>query len=518
MVELAGAAPSFLNIPLTMTDIPAIAAPPTAFAAVPQLKIINGGVAFSAATDGFVRSTVAASQSGAVGVFQLTISGAGVVTAAALFSTGTAAPDNSNTKCFQPGDKVTLKGAASTTDCEIEFETVNCMGAGRKSNAGVEFEMVMCQDSDIIYPAGDDMVALPGSDRFGSGAVLDPFRGVPAFVAAYKKPFPNDISPVEVGDILYMSQNDGTSEVTLGLVTGLTNREGGRYTIKFSPNVALSSDDGTANHPLLAGPYSHTVVAGNAVRQGISVFIKQADRLNGASTANFTELGAFFAAARTQAVTKISYTISNLQYQVKRAFLSEKQVSAEAQGANSSAGITVDIPTLFTQSVNVIKMAGPTNQLISTPNITKALSVLSVPLFQSRQFDLRFNTFAAPADDAESYQYQIGDTVQPERPVDLTGYTATSNNPLWGIQHIVELIKSIESAGYFPTNIKKLGTQFSLGRAFARKGMYFNLKEAGDLSLRMQYGGAVSDDKLVTHFVSHIRSIFINKEGMQVSN
>jgi hypothetical protein len=517
MVELSGAAPSNLNIPLDMADIPAIGGT-HAYAAVPQLKITDPGADFNATTDGHVRSTAVGSISGAVGVFSLTIDATHKhVTAAALYSTGTNA-DDSNTKCFLPGDVVTLKGASSTKDCVLEFESVNCMGQGRKSNPKVEFEMQICTKTDIDYRPTDANMGAEGT--FGNGSVLTPFRFVPHEDAAYKMPFPQEVSPVEVGDILYMSANDGTEEVTLGLVTGLTKGDNNRYVIKFSPNVAVSSDDGAHDNPLLTKPYSHTVVAGNAVRKGISVFVKQSDRVNGASTSLFTHLPGAFPEAIEQAVKKISYTVSNLQYQVKRVFLDEKRVSAEASSANSESGLSVDIPTLFTQMVNVTKMAGPTNQLISVPNITRALSVISVPLLQSRQFDLRFDPFSAPSDDAEEYQYQIGDTVEPQRPVDLTGYTGRvgHSDPLWSVQHILELMKAFEASGYSPTNITRLATQFSIGRAFARKGMFFNLMSAGDLSLRTRYGGEVSDDKLVTHFLSHIRRVFINRDGMQLSN
>jgi len=512
-VESSFSLPSNLHIPLTMTDIPAITGPP-AYTAVPQLIISTGATGWVAADEGYIRCTGTGSISAATGVFHVITVAGGAPTVVELFSTGSEAPDETNTKCFQPGDEVTLTNAAGTT-ATVKFGTnVNGMGYGRKSNVKVEFEMQICTESDITYTSGDAQMGK--AFHFGEGNVLSPFRFVPAYNATYKKPFPDDISPVEVGDILHMENNDGTDPITLGLVTGLCARQGGRYTIKFSPNVKLSKDDASEDHKLLTKPYSHNDVTGNTVRNGISIFVKGSDRINGASTSNFTNLANAFPEARAAAVEQISYTISNLQYQVKRAFLSEKQVQSEIRAINSNSGMVVDIPTLFTQQTNVVKMSGPTSSLISVPNLTKCLSVLSVPLAQSKQYDLRYDAFAGIVDDAESYFYQIGDTLEPERPVDLSGYDG--NNPLWSVQHALEFIKSMESAGYFPTNITRLATRFAIGRAFARRGSYFNLMAVGDLSLRVNYGASVAQDKLFVHYISHLRQIFVNRNGMQVSN
>ncbi len=509
------ALPTNLNIPLTPTDLPEIAGPP-AYAAVPQLTVVVGHGGTQYAPGEYVRVT-SSSISGAVGVIKVvTITGGsatGPIGTAELFSTGTEAPDESNTTSFVPNDELTLAAsAAGGTVAKLKVpHNVNPMGAGRKSNAKVEFLMPICGPTDITYAATNANQGPEGT--FGTNTVLDPLRKVDPYVASYKKPFPTDISPFEVGDRLYMSKVDKSGEVELGLVTGLSILNN-RYAIKFSPNVALSTDDGAQNNPLLTTPFSHTVVSGHAERAGIRIYIKNADRVNGWS--NFAHLGANFAVARTAAAQKVGYTISDMQYQVKRVFLDEKRVAAELAAANGERGVQVDVPTLYSGLVNVTRLTGPSSQLISVPNITKATSVLSVPLAQSKQYDLRFDAYQGINDDSEEYQYQIGDHVEPQRPVDMTPYAG--NNPLWSVQHLMEYIKAYESAGYFPTNITHIGNNLVFGRAFAKKGMFFNLMEAGDLSLKIRYGPSSAQDKLFVHYISHIRSILINRNGMQIFN
>ena len=509
-VEQAYALATPLSIPLNMTDIPAIAGPP-AYAKVEQLTVTTAGTGYVA--NEYV--TVASSSiSGAVGTVKvLTIGASGAVATAEIWATGSPAPDESNFACFVPGDELTLSAAAAGGTAAKLTVPANCnpMGTCRKLNAKVSFNMPICGPADITYAATDANQGPEGA--FGTGTVRSPFRVVDPFVATYQRPFPTDISPIEVGDRLFMSKENGTGELELGLVTGLTNLNN-RYTVKFSPNIELSKADGSVDKPLLTAPFSHTVVTGHAERSGIRIYIKSADRISGWS--NFSHMGAHFTEARAAAALKVSYTISDMQYQVKRVFLDDKQVQSELVAARGEKGVQVDIPTLFSTLVNVTKIQGPSSQLISVPNITKATAVLSVPLAQSKQYDLRFDAFQGISDDCEDYQYVIGTRVEPERPVDLTPYAETS--PLWSIQHLQELLKGYESSGYFPTNIKHVSDNLIIARAFAKKGMYFNLMEAGDLSLKIRYGPSSDQDKLFCHWISHIRSIVINRDGMQVFN
>ena len=59
---------------------------------------------------------------------------------------------------------------------------------------------------------------------------------------------------------------------------------------------------------------------------------------------------------------------------------------------------------------------------------------------------------------------------------------------------------------------------YSVGRQFSRPGQYFNLMEAGDLLLKAQFDAPQTSPKLYCHFINHLRSINISKNGIQVMN
>jgi len=60
---------------------------------------------------------------------------------------------------------------------------------------------------------------------------------------------------------------------------------------------------------------------------------------------------------------------------------------------------------------------------------------------------------------------------------------------------------------------------FSVPRAFSRPGMYYNLIKAGSLSLQTENGSVpLLGSKLFVHFINHLRSINISKNGIVIQN
>ncbi len=497
-VEADHALPCDLNLPLKMTDFPTNGA----VAAIPQLEIVDAGNGYAAGQ--YYRITTAASVSGAVGVIYIdeVNTGATTIKNCHIWSTGTT--DTSNTKCFRPGDEITLPAGTGTGGAAAKVkvkDNVNPCGTMRKSNPLVEFEFRI-RGSLAGQPAG----------AFGAGTVRDPARVVPSVLSSYQTPFPTTISPFSIGDRLYINDIAGSNEKPLGVITGIIN-EGGFYTVKLCPNVDVSSDDGSQDHPVLTTGYS--IANTTSPNLGLKVYVKNSDRLAGWVAS--AGLGGGFPEAVAAAATKVGYKLKNFQFQAKRVFMPPAIADQQRAMAQSEQGMLIEIPTLFTTQVNVQNVNGPTSQLVSIPNITKALGVMSVPLAQELQYDLRFCAFDGVPDGAEEYQYQIGsDGVQPARAVELSKYSLA--DPLHSVQHLQEYIKNWHAFGYSPTNISGLGTCFALSRAFARRGHYYNLMESGDLQLKVRYGPAAALNKLFVHFLSHIRSVFVNRQGIQIAN
>ena len=75
----------------------------------------------------------------------------------------------------------------------------------------------------------------------------------------------------------------------------------------------------------------------------------------------------------------VGFAINDLQYQVKKVMVDPRVAQSDMAQANGS-GYTFDVEEDFTQLTNLTSTIGPTNTLISNPNISRALSVVSLSL------------------------------------------------------------------------------------------------------------------------------------------
>ena len=87
----------------------------------------------------------------------------------------------------------------------------------------------------------------------------------------------------------------------------------------------------------------------------------------------------------------------------------------------SSKGLAMDFKTYSTYRVNLTAINGLTNQLIPATAM-RAYSVLSVPLAQGEQLNLRDDSFQGQTDGCQNYQYVLGGSLIPDRPISLSRY------------------------------------------------------------------------------------------------
>ena len=193
------------------------------------------------------------------------------------------------------------------------------------------------------------------------------------------------------------------------------------------------------------------------------------------------------------------------------------ETEREVEAILFAAAEPLDVETIETRMTNQPAIQGPTSNLISIPNITRALGVLSCPLNQNQQRGLEYASLRGQPDNLSSYQFELGQTgLVPNRPVPVE--KASLGNPLCQTQEVNEKMKCLESFGLQVSNLNRVGLNFSVGRQFARSNMYFDLMRAGDLILRCQYDEAQTSPKLFVHFINHIRSINVNRDGIEIMN
>ncbi len=370
---------------------------------------------------------------------------------------------------------------------------------------------------------------------FGKGTVRNPFNilnqvtdngiGFGATTA-----FPNVVMPFSVGDKLYITdlRQDAGSKKAIGIITkidnvpGATNLDKGArvFFLPFQSQVVGGLGNEVAVTALTGGTtpiLTQNYMFSNNLH-GYALYVEEADRINGYTPVlverdTIPQKQTLLDAAGL----KVDFTIKNLQYNIKRVDMDERQVADDLRAANSSSGYRLDLATTQTRLVNLQALQGPTSQLISIPNITKALAVLSVPLNQNEQISVAAQSLRGQPDNITNYQYDIGSMgLQPQRKVLVE--KASLGDPLIQTQHINELIKSVEGFDMELSSLNGVLMNFAVGRQFARNDMYFNLMEAGDLTLKAEYDTQQTFPKLVVHFIHHIRSILVTSGGIQIAN
>jgi len=450
----------------------------------------------------------------------------------------------------------------------------NCVGAGRVAsraqnihlplwsgngsalcNLALSYPVGAVAGDAIISPIGDGVNGIPpngAGDDFGdnpSSSLRNPRRDVAPRSSANYDPngcFPATIMPFSVGDSIYIKHlPDPANPLGAGLqdealvgclvaideyvpktaATPPVANPSGMPRLLIRPNVenlqatpaaggaatpytANASVFGLTTTPIpLDGEYAYT-----RERHGLTVYTKSADRINGWTPTHITS-----SSIVKEAQEAVDFEISDFQYQIKQIMMTEEIANREMAATNSEVGLQIDLETIATRQVNLAAIQGPTSQLISLPNISRGLGVLSVPLNQNEQRGLEYNSLRGYPDNATDYQWELGIMgLTPNRPVPVE--KASFNNPLVQSQFVNENMKAFDSFGCPVSNLNNICMNWSIGRQFARPTQYFDLSKAGDLLLKMQFNQAQNYPKLFVHFINHLRSINISKNGIQIMN
>lgn len=450
----------------------------------------------------------------------------------------------------------------------------NCIGAGRVANRNQNIHLPLWSGNGsalcnlalsypvgavagdaIISPIGDGVNGIPpngAGDDFGdnpSSSLRNPRRDVAPRSSANYDPngcFPSTIMPFSVGDSIYVKHlPDPTNPLAPGLqdealmgclhsineykpktpASPPVENPSGMPRLLIRPNVealqatpaaggaatpytAKASVFGLTTTPIpLDGEYAYT-----RERHGLTVYTKSADRINGWTPTHITN-----SSLVKEAQEAVDFEISDFQYQIKQIMMTEEIANREMAATNSEVGLQIDLETIATRQVNLAAIQGPTSQLISLPNISRGLGVLSVPLNQNEQRGLEYNSLRGYPDNATDYQWELGIMgLTPNRPVPVE--KASFNNPLVQSQFVNENMKAFDSFGCPVSNLNNICMNWSIGRQFARPQQYFDLSKAGDLLLKMQFNQAQNYPKLFVHFINHLRSINISKNGIQIMN
>ena len=504
-----------------------------------QFTLIAGGVGY---TDGHVYPCYLTGTTDIVGYILAKATAGGLLATSEWYCTSTTA--------FLPPN------AGDTIDVGVVGATITTIGQLKVIDNGILFSKLRLgsQEAPYFVDVGvDSPINSLGAGAnagvlasYGNGEARTPFRCVNPIPNSnsgiVNSQFPNDNNPFSIGDMLYVrTAVSNTTEKYLGIITGFSktpvkapgagatdNQKGLR--VYFQPNVALVSGLPTTAAEIQSGILFSNLGGGtdgngfntfydSNASPGFKLFVKEADRLKTITTGSEnvrTLLPSYCLDLNSQMNSVVGFNITELQYQIKKVMVDPRVAMSDMAEANGS-GFTFDIEENFTQLTNLKSTIGPTNTLISNPNITRALGVISVPLDQNNQFSVSKASLNGSPSNMSNYQYEMGtDGRQPIRAVNVAN--SSYNNPLIQTQHISELTKATETLGYFTSNLSKVSMNFALGRAFSRTNMFYDLMSAGSLMLLANYETASSGDKLFIHFLHHLRSITFSRSGVSISN
>ena len=318
-----------------------------------------------------------------------------------------------------------------------------------------------------------------------------------------------DFRPFSVGDLLYVgtvaaanseSGTHGTAATgceMLGVVSGF-NESGNRAVIKYYP-FGVGRTVAGSGLAKLARDYP----------EGSAIFCNPADR--------FVKQIYTAAGLRDDAVPEnlrvqepVSYEITDLELVVNQVTPPEDYVSA-LQNQISKSGLKLDYKTTTMYRHNQETLTGLTNQIIPAVQ-SRAYSVVSVPLnstVQNNTLDPR-SSFKGVVDKLQNYQYVVGSSLQPNRPVDTKRYNSNDIAPKYEPLHMMELEKATVASGNAVRSWWDLTNDFSVGRAFALNGQVHNLN-GKDLALRAEYKNG-DTPKLFQHFICHLNTLNISSD------
>ena len=302
-------------------------------------------------------------------------------------------------------------------------------------------------------------------------------------------------NPFSIGDCVYVSDPDGGNEERIGVVESYLSSTPGVAGGDFTMNVCRDV-------PLESAPVDPAVDGFQlAHAQNSLVYVKNSERVNGRpASANLP------ANLNAAAATSVSFAIENLEYLVGSVSPPAAYTAAMNTQMMSGKGLAMDFKTYSTYRVNLTAKIGLTNQLIPA-TAQRAYSCLSVPLSNAAQIDLAADSLGGIIDSCQNYQYVHGNKLIPDRPVPLERYNNAP--PHIDALHLIELEKALLNCGFPTRNLQRVPQNFLIARAFSKYGQVAELF-GEDLSLRVEYSGEATVEKIYDHFICHIRRMTIS--------
>ena len=201
--------------------------------------------------------------------------------------------------------------------------------------------------------------------------------------------------------------------------------------------------------------------------------------------------------------------IEDVELVVKQVSPPAGMLQQYAKQVATPEGVRFDIMTYDTYRNNIQSAESVSQVQIPSYN-SRAKGIMCLPMDNGLAQNLTTNNLETTLDTIKEYQFYINGQPQPTRAVPTSSLSANpstaSQIALW------ELEKTLTTCGVEVRDIDSPQSHFAVGRALARYGGVYNLKDVGGLALKQEYSNATKN-KLLVSFVGHLRKLVVNSSG-----
>jgi len=341
-------------------------------------------------------------------------------------------------------------------------------------------DLTLSEETPTLTPSGiDDTTFQPDAREY-----------------AYLTDHEASSSRFAIGDKLYLSEADGSSEISLGFVTGQSVDGAGKLRVHFSVQTQAASNP---------------IPAGSTYSAGSKLYFKAADRQ---IAQTYLDEG-----GSAVSVPAPDYTMSDIEFLAMTVSPPDAYTSGMMK-KSMGQGVELSFLGVELHRFNQVNTQGVTQ--IQIPTLAKeGKSIITVPVPVSAYRDISRSSFDGTPDEASSYQFVMGSELVPNRQVPLSRYSQSDfkagtafpagmrrAEPL----HSVELMKSIVNIGKPVFSLQKIADHFAIGRALNRYGQITPLDDMS-VSLRVEYDSAAAESKVFNSFVYKLVRVLV-KDGM----
>jgi len=287
-------------------------------------------------------------------------------------------------------------------------------------------------------------------------------------------------SNIKVGDTISGIVADGTTEV-LGIVQSLSQQpQGGAFA---TDHLRIT----------LTAPYNPV----NA-NKNLPVW-----------TQGTAPLGDVFVSTAQYNNNVPRVVIEDVELVVKQVSPPAGMLQQYAKQVATPEGVRFDIMTYDTYRNNIQSAESVSQVQIPSYN-SRAKGILCCPMNNGLAQNLTNKNLSTTLDTIKEYQFYINGQPQPTRAVPTS--TLSANPATCSQVAMWELEKTLKTCGVEVRDLNAPERHFAVGRALARYGGVYNLKDVGGLALKQEYSNA-QENKLLISFVGHLRKLVVNSSG-----